>query len=654
MRTVIGMTVLLALLWAASAPGAAGAGQPAPAAARADTASAVDVAAADALIRRVFSRRNGLQYERATAAYLDLLGAIGTPLTAPECEILDAHLRALAPILPDSLRRPLTAPDEEVDGDESLPPITPTLDRPYARTLVAWWRGQDPLPTTRANERAEEHLERVLFVWEEYRRRDGRLDDRGPIYLRLGAPFWVKDLDFDSAELRRKVFNRNPNLNYFDFRPGELWVYRHIDYAAHYLFVEERDGEYRLAEPLDLLPSNLTHGFAPSQRGHQRAEAFLRAVAELYGQLALYHIDYATIYNDAANYATSIDMARFSGSRSPDLRNMPPASFASSLTSSARSEAFQHRRRRRDDVPRVYTRMRSVTDPLPMSTRVARFLNPDRTTRTEIYWGTTTTAFQPPEDILERFEDETDSLTQRYMLATTATQWGANYEEQRVRRRRQIIDTGLRGGTRLLEPQTFVAPRASGRYHLGLQWDAYMVFPDAGPTGYPRLGPRIQTAVFRVDSLQALTNDPALLEVSDLKPVVASATLRDPAEAIPYPFARITPSASLGLYFEIYHLGYGDDDQARYTVTYDVQRRTQRGALRQLFQGDDVRRTTTSAAQTAATRTTQEFILLDLTDWPPGTEGEITVSVTVTDEITGQQVERALTFELAATSSGDS
>jgi len=43
-------------------------------------------------------------------------------------------------------------------------------------------------------------------------------------------------------------------------------------------------------------------------------------------------------------------------------------------------------------------------------------------------------------------------------------------------------------------------------------------------------------------------------------------------------------------------------------------------------------------------RTAREYVLLDLKKVPLGRSGEMTVTVRVTDEVTGQQVERAVGF----------
>jgi hypothetical protein len=100
----------------------------------------------------------------------------------------------------------------------------------------------------------------------------------------------------------------------------------------------------------------------------------------------------------------------------------------------------------------------------------------------------------------------------------------------------------------------------------------------------------------------------------------------------------------VALYFEVCHLGIGSNDRTRYTVEYEVYRETERGGPARLFEGDQEQRTATEATYESRDRTAREYVLLDLKKVPLGRSGEMTVTVRVTDEVTGQQVERAVGF----------
>jgi hypothetical protein len=113
--------------------------------------------------------------------------------------------------------------------------------------------------------------------------------------------------------------------------------------------------------------------------------------------------------------------------------------------------------------------------------------------------------------------------------------------------------------------------------------------------------------------------------------------------ALPYPFQYITPETSLALYFEVYHLAFDETDQTRYTVEYEVQRQAPNGRLTRLIRGDDTPSTATTAQYEGTTRTANEYILLDLSAWDG--QRDLTVTVRVTDTVTGQEVQRSIDFD---------
>jgi hypothetical protein len=132
--------------------------------------------------------------------------------------------------------------------------------------------------------------------------------------------------------------------------------------------------------------------------------------------------------------------------------------------------------------------------------------------------------------------------------------------------------------------------------------------------------------------------------MSDLLPLVG------PLEAVqggqdptPYPFRELTRDQQLGLSFEIYHLNFGPDDQTRYSISFQVDRDRRRGGLLSLDPGRSDR-TGARFTGTGASRIAKETILIDLRGWE-GT-GQLEVRVTVTDETSGQSVDRAINFDL--------
>jgi hypothetical protein len=185
----------------------------------------------------------------------------------------------------------------------------------------------------------------------------------------------------------------------------------------------------------------------------------------------------------------------------------------------------------------------------------------------------------------------------------------------------------------------------AGRYNLALQWDQYRAL--LSETGDVQIGPQVKVATHHADSLSALNPDESRLEMSDLKPLVirdVAMLTEEQGGAEPYPHHDIWPDLPLGFYFEVYHLTYGADDQAHFTVSYEIGRdKTRNPLLRFLGRGDE-ERTSVATPYTGQSRTAREYILLDLSEWEG--QGTLEIRVRVTDETTGQQITRTLPFKM--------
>ena len=121
---------------------------------------------------------------------------------------------------------------------------------------------------------------------------------------------------------------------------------------------------------------------------------------------------------------------------------------------------------------------------------------------------------------------------------------------------------------------------------------------------------------------------------------------------MPYPFGNIGTDTPLLLYFEVYHLLFGDGDRTRYTVEYEVRAaEAALGARAAVFGGeraDGVRRRGRRRRRTVGTSSrTSEYISLDLAALEAQADGsEVEVVVRVTDETNGTTVARTLAFDL--------
>jgi hypothetical protein len=197
----------------------------------------------------------------------------------------------------------------------------------------------------------------------------------------------------------------------------------------------------------------------------------------------------------------------------------------------------------------------------------------------------------------------------------------------------------------MLEPQTLSLRGDSGLYHLAIQWRGATNSSRGVSTAEHDIPPHGMTTM-RIDSVEALTNDETVLEVSDLVVVrdqthstVSSRLLAHGARR-PIPSNGITAQDTVSLYFEVYHLAFGSDDRTHYSLEYEVSH-LRRGGLLKLFRMEH-RRTAARTTVTGRSRRTSELIAIPTDEWVPG---RVTLTVRVTDEFTGQQVERSTSLE---------
>ena len=638
---------------------------------------------ADAFVQMTFAEGHGTDYPLAARAYLRLLeGLDWYPYVEEEAVLVQRHLERLAIVLPEDLRQQTGLERLEKEG-------LAALSKEVGAHLAAWWRSRDVAPASRNNEGVEEHLRRIVYAENHYQYEDD-FDDRGLVYIRLGAPSHTASVAFDNLSFRNKVVDRSLTLHMSDFPQNEFWVYEHIDEAAQYLFYDA-GGHYRLGEIRDLLPAVLRNGLGSSERGKSKARALVRTLDEIYRQLSLYHPNFAAIYQDVASYSGLLDEAEMAAEASAQFQasqqrasqeevfdeslpeevrdaissgagnagsvavSLPGSSFnadrpdlfAQSILNQAHVEDDQAMLRRQAYVPPTYSNAFDDTDPLRTVARLARFLDDDGTTRTEVYWGVPPGALQPSKRMRKAVIDG-GYEPKDYLLLTTVVQKADAYQERVVNYRRYLLRDLADAGDAALPPQTYVAQGDTGLYHLAMQWDQYATTLDAG--GQPAvLGPRVKAGTFHTDSLHALSNNPRTLEMSDLKPMIVfdagqTAQADDLAEAATlYPFETLEKHTPLLLYFEVYHLTFGPGDQTQYTVAYEV-RSTERGGLLHFLGDPDEEGTAAETQYTGSSSTAKEYILIDFSEWEG--RGSLEITARITDRVTGRQVERAMPLRL--------
>ena len=616
---------------------------------------AFDLRLADAYLRAGPTANTGYDRSMAVDVYRQLLRHADSSLAHPEAAIITRHAAQTALLMTDADRARITR--------GALHDTSWVFKEGAGVALIEWWRRHDPAPATPENERIEEHLARVATAQAEYphAERVTGLDDRGETYVRYGPPYLQREITYNDASFVLDVFRFGVHVSSFEFPENEIWTYPQIHHGAYFIFVEEKNDHYYIGASSDLMPSRLSNTFSNSERHLNRAVSALAAMEYIFRDLALYHPDFGSLYDKIANYANWQEMKatqyQATGQVPADTRMQTvgagigqqrlvfsspvfgigmPNQFVQRTSMEQRTLDRQARRLRRQVLPPQTTDIFSDLDSLSVMARTARFLEPNGRTRTEVYWGTLARH-------LQLSEEDADKSS---LVKLTAVSYDADYNRRGMQGKWYNVDAAAGAGG-LVVPGVFSVNSTAGTYHLGLQWEQYT----ADMTGERvALDEQLRVATRRIDTLSALSASPDRLEMSDLRPMLPSedfiASGAPLGEATPYPFDRITADASLVLYFELYHLGFNSDDRTRYTVEYDVMRRTERGRIARLFRGDKEDRTTASTTYEGDTRRAQEQILIDLSEWPEEQSGTLTVTVRVTDEVTGQQMERAIDFEV--------
>lgn len=583
--------------------------------------------AADRQVERVLTGQ--VAAEEATAAYLALLHCAGTAGDDALDSLLRPHVARTMLLLPDSVRRRVML-DPHAARTSAFHPGAGAL-------LATWWRRQDPLPATARNERLEEHLTRLAHALPRYAsaERVTGLDDRGVVYVRLGPPEQRHQIRFDDARFRRDVFRFGVAVDPQDFPENALWLYPSIDRAGYFLFVR-RGAAFYLGSTADLVPPSLSDALGTSERDMNVAVSLLAALRYIYGQLALYHIDFAerfaqveryALWQESQQIAAEAGLAPPLGQRDaevgagrearqvyadPTLGIEAPAAFVQEVMTQS-AHADRQAVRRRAALPRQHAapvEERAAAGALPMALRTARFLAEDGTTRLEVYWSPLPGGLG------------TGSST----LIASAALLDGGYRRRRTQTERLAL-TMPEVADAVLPPQTMAVPLGpvaeAGPPRVRLQWDQH----DA-------TGRLLRRAVRRLDELQPLNADPAHLEMSDLRPVFWSADAPvpdDPTEALPYPFDGLTSHTALALVFDVYHLTYGADDRTCTRVSYEVEQ-------------DDQRLAAGTAQRTDPTRRVRDVVVIEPQAWRGARH--VLLRIRVQDCVSGEQAARTLAFEV--------
>jgi GWxTD domain-containing protein len=603
----------------------------------------MDAPAASSYLRQVFRGAREADYAQAAAVYLELIRHWGSAEDERDVGVVEAHVRQALLAVPRPERERLSR--EDAPGE----------------ALTEWWGRQDPFPATPRNDRVVEHLARVAYAEHHYAHAHSPLgfDERGEVYVRLGAPSQRRVIDYFRPELVQRIHElRTSGANSLLVSPGsfaasEVWYY-HGAQPYHFFFVDDGRG-FRVGEVTDIVPQHLRSAVdGGTGRGGAKADIVLEVLRTVYRQLAPFDVNYVERMHQVDNYVGQLEDLAQEESHVADrgvagaanrrdysavarrrggthIARHPPDLAVQTFVEAARRDDRMLRQQREERAPDARSSLLDGIEPLALATRVARFLRPDGTTRAEVYWALEPGALPLSRALAEAAQRRglTDSHPDHAVRATLIRNAArADREVERVE-----IYTVSRHAVRSVDPlgaHTLVLDGVGGGDDLAVQWD--QVLAHVGEGGLT-LGPQARLAVLRTASLQPLRAD-GRLEMSDLKPVL-------PSTEEPYPYERIPPALPLALYFEAYGLTFGPRDEIDLSVEYEVTLRREAGPFRRS------RQETTSGDLITTVRgtRTEQYLILDTAAWVGA--GEATVTVIVTDRTTGASVNRSVSFTLA-------
>lgn len=548
----------------------------------------------EATIAEIFNEGEILAYQDAATLFLDMLHQAAMSPAEDERDGLTHHLGYMLLIMPknDGARKALKSVYEGSGRPED------------SQTLVSWWHRQDPLPATLHNERLEEHLYRVYYAKRNFAARNDSLglDDRGRIYIRLGDPFRQTSIKLRTAGLRMQPYEGTLPRN-------EIWVYRGLHDDAHYLFVQQsRRRPFRLGSTDDLVPPNL-------RANRRKTTLLLTWLEDILGQLTLEHPHYGVGYDEVTNYLTL-----------PTSNARPPYYFAKLLIEDLRLRDDHHQRNRESNVPAWATQVYGIAHWLEPSIRWARFLRPDSTTELEVYWSLNADQLSPRRRLVNRLRRDGHSPSEDYLMVVTGTHRQEDFAPATLNHRFYRFPAVMTGS---LPVHTWQSTLNGDMQNLAIQWQQYWTTENEDGRMEPTA--TLGIGVVTMDSIQALRSDGFELEMSDIRPVTTSTAGR-PGRITPYPGRKIDAEISLGLYFELYHLMYDDQNRTRYEVAYTI-RSSDRANAQPI---------TAATTYEGTGRVVQEQLMIDLGAWD--LSGPVTISVRATDLVLGASQERSVDF----------
>lgn len=566
--------------------------------------------------------------------YLCVLGYLGKYTTQQDRHVVLKRFAQMEPLLTDAEFQSIV-----VDGDRDEPEKW-TFDERAAEVIAAWWRSKDVIPVTPGNERLMEHVGRIVKAEQAYAtdQHIRGFDDRGMIYAKFGTPSKVDFVDWSLVQ----------GISLIDDYPeNEIWNYPRLSEQGSYLFVKD-DGAFELGTSMDLIPTRLRSlAIRSGDRSNRRAFELLGLMEFVYERLAYYQDHMGMAYQSVWKYRSLIDenlaINDLGGSTYPIART--PAMVLSETMMDVRSIEAEFKTAREEKMPAESTGLVTVPH-LAATSRLTRFLAEEGHTRAVIDWSVAPEALRSkrvrksyPKRQLEMYDDR--------IVELTASVRDATYRDLDVSDAKLALYPGGRVPVGFAESVSvdMRVPVAN----IALQFNGHY----AALTGNERVqyGPRVAYSVEWIKDVERLDASGTQLLMSDVRPLrldagaadepITSSTLE--TLTTPIPAAELRLSDQLVLYFEAYNLRFDAADRTNYAVTYAVESTQGR------FLGIGEKRSEISSSTVSyesQSSTAKEYILIDLSTLDLEAGDDITVTVKVMDEVTGERVSRKVPFEL--------
>jgi len=627
-----------------------------------------DIVLSDAILRTLESREIPSRRSAVGRAYRSILGQAGTSSSPFADSIAARHVAQLSPLFPgDSLN--VYRKDEKQGSD-----LESGLRTGIGGQLLRWWREQDPLPATERNERMIEHLRRVDYARREFgcEKRGCRpqgWDERGTVYVRFGPPANRESVTYNEADFNLDVFRSGVPVSSHDFPDNELWTYDHIDQSGKYLFVEEA-GVFRIGRTNDLLPRSLRTGLGGrTDRSLNKAVSSLAALRYIYEKLALHHGDYTQRYAEVQDYFSwqeeqgrLVEMGALPESRTrtvgqgvgqtravgpgPGTNGQYPTEFVSNRLRESESRDQRDAREREKEMPANHSNVGANDNPLPVDVRASRFLTESGSTEVQIAWGHSDGAFALSEEI-RGVADRGIQVGDKSHVRMWAVRYDSTHRRKHVLSREYLVDH-RKTDRRRQDVYTLSVKGWANPFHLRLQWNQTIGASKEGPSGIA--SPLVKRSVRQLGPQSPLGQaDGAALLMSDLMPTQfeqGEAPVRE--NLSPYPFSTLDADEQISIYFELYNLALDKQGRSKYAVEYTVVRPKEDGGLFfGLFGGDGQAETRTKVTHQGDSSREEEFVQIDLSEWKDLTEGDLSISVQVTDKVTGKKAQRSIAFTTA-------